>query len=87
MNAVEEILQAISIALLVAEFLVNASHALKAIELCKESLVLLNDKVLRIEKGLSQIMYQMIYIIMFRTPCKRSYKGNSVRQETSRHTP
>ena len=51
MNYEEEIIQAIYIAFLVADFLLNTGRALKAIELCKESLVLLSCKVLSAEKG------------------------------------
>ena len=38
MNYVEEIIQAICIALVVSNFFLNTGRALKAIELCKESL-------------------------------------------------
>ena len=65
MNYVEEILQAIFIGLAVAKFLYNIGLDLKAIELCKESLVLLNHKALKIEKQLSQIIYEQIYYTMF----------------------
>ena len=57
MNYVEEIIQAISIALLIANFLLNTGRALKAIELCKESLVLLSNEVLSVAKPLRQRMY------------------------------
>ena len=66
MNYLEEILQAIFIGLAVANFLLNIGRALKAIELCKESLVLLNDKVLSIEKQLGQLIYKIIYGTMFK---------------------
>ena len=52
MSYVEEIMQAICIAFGVAHFLLNTGSALKAIELCKESLVLLSCKVLSAEKPL-----------------------------------
>ena len=52
MNYTEEILHAIFIAVVVANFLLNTRRALQAIELCKESLVLLSNKVLSVEKPL-----------------------------------
>ena len=57
MNYVEEILQAIFIALVVANFLLNTSRASKAIELWKESLVLLSNKALSAKKPLRQRIY------------------------------
>ena len=66
MNYVEEIIQAISIALLIANFLLNTGSALKAIELCKESLVLLSNVVLSVAKPLRQRMYIKIYQTMFK---------------------
>ena len=64
MNNIEELLLAITIALVVATFLLNTGHALKAIELCKESLVLLNNNAQRIKKQLSKLIYIRIYRTM-----------------------
>ena len=65
MKYTEEILHAIFIAVIVANFLLNTSRALKAIELCKESLVLLSNKVLSVKKPLQQKFYGIIYHTMF----------------------
>ena len=65
MNYVEEILQAIFIGLAAANFLLNIGHAVKSIELCKESLVLLNHKALNREEQLGQFIYKVIYCTMF----------------------
>ena len=65
MNDVEEILQAIFIGLAVANLLFNIGRVSKAIELCKESLVLLNHKAPIIEKQSGQFIYKMIYYAMF----------------------
>ena len=65
MNYVKEILQAIFIGLTVANFLYIISSGSKAIELCKETLVLLNHKTLNIEKQLGQFIYKVIYGTMF----------------------
>ena len=62
---VEEILQAIFIGLAVANFLLSIGRVSKAIELCKESLALLNHKVLNIEKQLGQFIYGEINYTMF----------------------
>ena len=66
MNNEEEIIQAIRTGLVVDTFLLNIGHALKAIELCKENLVLLSNKVLSIEKQLGQFIYKKaVYSTMF----------------------
>ena len=66
MNNIEEIIQAFFIGLLAASFLLNTGRALKAIELCKESLVLLNSMMEpSIGKQIGQTFYRAIYVIMF----------------------
>ena len=65
MNYEEEIAQAIRIGLVIATFLLNIGHALKAIELCKEILVLLSNKALSIEEQLGQVIHKKIYFAMF----------------------
>ena len=65
MNYVEEILEAIFIGLAVATFLLNIYRSSKSIELCKETLILLNHKALNIEKKLSQVIYKEIYYTTF----------------------
>lgn len=65
MNYGEEITQAISIGLAVATFLLNIGHALKAIESCKEGLVLLSNKAQRKGKQLCQLIHKKIYYTMF----------------------
>ena len=67
MNYQEEIIQAILIGSVVATFLLNIGHALKAIELCKENFVLLSNKALRIEKQLGQLLCKKIYPTMFKS--------------------
>ena len=65
MNYVEEILQAIFVGLAVAKFLLIIGCGLKAIELCKEKLVLLNHKTLNIEQQLDRFIYKVSYGAMF----------------------
>ena len=78
MNYIEEILHAIFIAVIVANFLLNTSRALKAIELCKESLVLLSNKVLRVKKPLRQTIYRTIYHTMFKAYRHVSHNTNAI---------
>ena len=66
MNYVKEILQAIFIGFAVANFLLNIGRASKAIEFCKECLVLLNKRAMCIEKQLGQFIYKQIYGTMFK---------------------
>ena len=61
MNDFEEIIQAIYIGVVVATFLYMTGRAQKAIELCKESLVLLNNKTLEF----NELLYEAIYKLMF----------------------
>ena len=78
MNYTEEILHAIFIAVIVANFLLNTSRALKAIELCKESLVLLSNKVLSVKKPLQQKLYGIIYHTMFEAYRRLSDHTNAI---------
>ena len=64
MTYVKRILQAISILLAVASFLLNAGRALKAIEF--EAWFLLNNKAPSIEKQLRQFIQQAIYDAVFK---------------------
>ena len=65
MNNLQEIIQAIYIGIVVATFLYMTGRARKAIELCKESLVLLNNKTLEKEEQFGKLLYEAIYKVMF----------------------
>ena len=78
MNYAEEIIQAISISLVVVAFLFNTGRTLKAIELCKESLLLLSDKALSIEKQSRQLIQETSYKIMFKAYCCVSDHRNAL---------
>ena len=78
MTYTEEILHAISIVLVVANFLLNTRRTLKAIELCNESLVLLSNKVLSVKKPLRQKFYGLIYHTMFEAYRRVSYHTNAI---------
>ena len=85
MNYAEEILQAIFIGLTVANFLINIGRGSNAIELCEESLVLLNHKALNIEKQLGQFIHEKINYNMFNAYRRVSDHTNALACETSRH--
>ena len=76
MDNIEEIMQAISIVFVVGGFLCNTGRGIKAIELFKEGLVLLNNKALEKEKHLSNFFFNRIYFAMFNTYYRnRDYKN------------
>ena len=78
MNYAEEILHAIFLAIVVANFLLNTSRALKAIELCRESLVLFSNKVLSVKKPLQRTIYRQIYHTMFEAYRRVSDHSNAI---------
>ena len=78
MNYEEEIMQAVLIGSVVASFLLNIGHPLKAIELCKENLVLLSNKALTIEKQLGQLIFKTIYRTMFEAYRRVSDHRNAI---------
>jgi len=65
MNDTEEIIQAIYIGIVVATFLYTNGRARKAIELCRESLVLINNKAMEKEEQFGQSLYEAVYEVMF----------------------
>ncbi|XP_078357079.1 uncharacterized protein LOC144641935 [Oculina patagonica] len=65
MNDIEDLLQAISIGLVVATFLLNTGCALKAIEICKECLIFLNSEVLKKEEHFIKLLKLGIYVRMY----------------------
>ena len=69
MNNTEEIIQTIFIGTCVATFLRNTSRFLQAIKLCKECLILLNNKGLGKGKELVELAYRSIYSSLFETYC------------------
>ena len=68
MNITDDILQAVSIAL-VTIFLLNTGRAVKAIEICKEALILLNIKEVKVEGKILNLLYIGIYRTIFRVYC------------------
>ena len=69
MNNIDDILQAISIGLVVASFLLNTGRAQKATKVCKECLIFLNNKVLKTEGEISNLLHISIYHTIFRAYC------------------
>ena len=69
MTIVKEILQTVSIGLVVAVFLLNAGRVRKAVEICKECLSFLNNRVLKMEGEIFNILYISIYNTAFKAFC------------------
>ena len=69
MNSTKDILEAVFIGLVVALFLLNTGRALKAIEVCKECLIFLNNRVLKMEGEIFNLLYIHIYRTIFRAYC------------------
>ncbi|XP_078354232.1 tetratricopeptide repeat protein 28-like [Oculina patagonica] len=64
MNNIVDILQSIFIGHIVARFLLNTCRVLKAFELCKECLFILDNTSLITEKKTFQLLYKDIYLTM-----------------------
>ena len=68
MDTTEEVVKTI-FGTLVATFLSNTSRVLRALKLCKECLILLNNKGLEKEKEIVKLAYTLIYLSLFKTYC------------------
>ena len=77
MTNLEEIMQAISIGLVIATFLLNTGRALKTIELCKESSFFLNQ-ALKIEEQITKRIYGAIYRTKFHAYSRISDNTNAI---------
>ena len=66
MNKLEEVIQVISIGLIVAAFLLNTNRYLKAIELCKECLIILKNRAGIKDEKISKSFYMRIYVMMWK---------------------
>ena len=65
MNDIKENIQVIYIGLVVATFLYMTGRSRKAIDLCSESLVLLNKKAVGKEEQFNEFLSEAIYKVMF----------------------
>ena len=64
MNDQDEVIQAISIGLIVAYFLLNTNRVLKSIEICKECLAIFKQKAGIKDDKLAKSLSKMAYLIM-----------------------
>ena len=64
MNDKDEVIQAISIGLIVAYFLLNTNRVLKSIELCKECLAIFKQKAGIKDDKLTKSLSKMVYLII-----------------------
>ena len=70
MNNLDYVFQVICVGLAIATFLLNTGRAVKAIEVCKECLILLNNEVLRKKKEkFANLVSIPIYKTIFMTYC------------------
>ena len=79
MNNTDEVIQAISIGLVVASFLLYSSRVPRAIELCKECLFLLKSKGLKAEEKLSNLFYKVVYSKLLQAHCLRTDYTNATK--------
>ena len=66
MNNVDEVIQVISIGLIVAGFVLNTRRLLKSIDLCKECLLILKDIAGIIDEKLTKSFHKRLYFTMWR---------------------
>ena len=79
MNSVEEVIQVISIGLIVANFLLNTNRFLRAIELCKECLFILKDRVCIKDQKLGKSLCMRIYLIIWEACDRINDKTNALK--------
>ena len=80
MNNIEDILQAICIGLAVATFLLNTGRGLKAIEVCKECLIFVNNVVpKKKEEQFVKLVSTAIYKTIFMAYCLISDYTNAIK--------
>ena len=75
----EDVPQPFLIGFVVATFLLNTGRALKAIELCKDCFIFLNNKALGKEKQFCKIGYAAMYKTMFEAHCLLSDYTNATK--------
>ena len=85
MNTIEDILQAAFIGFVVANFLLNTGCALKAIEVCKECLIILFSRVVKMQGEIFNLLYISIYTTIFRAYFfyPRLHRSTNLRQKSS----
>ena len=66
MNGVDEVIQVITIGLIIASFLLNTNRCLKAIEICKECLRILEDTARLKDEEISKLFYKWIHFSMWK---------------------
>ena len=69
MNITEATFQAVFIGWVVAVFLLNTGRALKAIKVCKECLTFLNNRLVKMEGEIFNLLYIGIYRTIFKAYC------------------
>ena len=78
MNNRDEVIQVISIGLIVAGFLLNTSRFQKAIELCKECLFILKDRAGIKDEKLTKSFHKRIYFTLWKACSRISDNTNAI---------
>lgn len=79
MNNLGEVVHAVFIGFIVADFLINTGRVLKAIELCKECLFILDNNERMREYELYTLLYKDIYSSMLKTNYHINYYTNAIK--------
>ena len=64
-----EVMQALLIGLVIANFLLHTRHVLKAIEVCEECLIILHIKAVAKEQEIIKTFSEPLYLIMYKAYC------------------
>ena len=81
MNNIGEVLQAISIGLMVAYFLLNTNRVLKCIELCKECFAILRQRAGIREDELAKSLYKKVYLVISKVYHAINDNTNAIKYE------
>ena len=79
MNNMEKVLQSISIGLIVACFLLNTNRVLKSIEICRECLIFLRQKVGVLDDKLAKSLYKRVSLILSNAYCAINDNTNPIK--------
>ena len=79
MNDKNEVIQAISIGLIVAYFLLNTNRVLKSIEICKECLAIFKQKTGIEDDKLTKSLCKIVYLIMSNAYCAINDNTNAIK--------
>ena len=85
MDNINEVIEVISIGLVVAGFLLNTGRALKATELCNECLCVFKNQAGLREDELAKLIRKAVYWTMFKAYCLIDDHTNAIKCGTKLH--